>query len=183
MVSVEQIRALEERIERALAYIASLRAENAALKTKLEAARAESLRAEERADSAGMRVLELEEAAATFRQDQARIEEGIIHALEKLDAFEDLVLHADGAEDLSLPTKVAPSPASPRAASAKPRQAVQVISIEEPVTIAPSAESEPASITDIEGPTGVEGAIDSGTADRSAIPETRQSAVDELDIF
>ncbi|HUX39809.1 MAG TPA: hypothetical protein VMV83_01480 [Rectinemataceae bacterium] len=92
MIGVEQIRTLEDRIEKALAFIAGLREENAALLTKVEAKDEARGRAEDRAAAAESRVRELEEAIATFKRDQSKIEEGILHALEKLDAFEDLVL-------------------------------------------------------------------------------------------
>lgn len=98
MIGVEQIRALEDRIEKALAFIAGLRAENAALQAKAEASDAARGRAEDRAAAAESRVRELEEAIAVFKRDQSRIEEGILHALEKLDAFEDLVLRSPSKE-------------------------------------------------------------------------------------
>ncbi len=92
MIGVEQIRTLEDRIEKALAFIGALREENAALLTKVEAKDEARGRAEDRAALAESRVRELEDAIAVFKRDQAKIEEGILHALEKLDAFEDLVL-------------------------------------------------------------------------------------------
>ena len=94
MIGVEQIRILEDRIEKALAFIGGLRSENAALQTKTEESEESRSRAEDRAAAAESRVRELEEAIATFKRDQSRIEEGILHALEKLDAFEDLVLRS-----------------------------------------------------------------------------------------
>lgn len=87
MISVEQVHALEERVEQAVAYISELRQENAGLRRELEGARIE-------AEKSAARAAELETAAETFRRDQASIEEGIMHALRKLDAFEDLVLKA-----------------------------------------------------------------------------------------
>jgi chromosome segregation ATPase len=145
MVSLEQVRALEDRVEKAVAYIAALRSENAELERRLSeykaladgAASAAELRAagaDKRAEAAEARLAAAEAAAAAadsardaalsrvrefearvtdmaervaaaetraaeisaradeYRKDQARIEEGIIHALEKLDSFEDLVL-------------------------------------------------------------------------------------------
>ncbi|MBN2874507.1 MAG: cell division protein ZapB [Spirochaetales bacterium] len=77
MISLEQVRALEARVEKAVALIGSLRSENASLRTGLQAAE--------------MRVAELEGLIQDFQKDQARIEEGIIEALRKLDSFEDSV--------------------------------------------------------------------------------------------
>jgi len=87
MISVEQVHALEERVEKAVAYISELKQENAGLRRELETVRLE-------AEKSAARAAELESAAEAFRRDQASIEEGIVHALRKLDAFEDLVLKA-----------------------------------------------------------------------------------------
>jgi chromosome segregation ATPase len=145
MVSLEQVRALEDRVEKAVAYIAALRSENAELERRLsedkaaaddsaavaerkvaeaevtaKAAEGRLASAEARADEAAAardaalsrvrefearvtdmaervaaaetRAAEISARADEYRKDQAKIEEGIIHALEKLDTFEDLVL-------------------------------------------------------------------------------------------
>lgn len=81
MLTLEQVRALEARVEKAVNLIAALRAENGTLRSGLAAAEG--------------RVAELEGLVREFQADQARIEEGIVHALKKLDAFEDVV-HAAG---------------------------------------------------------------------------------------
>lgn len=113
MISLEQVHALEARVEKAVSYIASLRSENAQLRDRLEEdksfideAAVELEAAESARDAAQTRVAELESRLAEaeaktaelagrideYRRDQSRIEEGIVHALEKLDSFEDLVL-------------------------------------------------------------------------------------------
>ncbi|MDP3176908.1 MAG: hypothetical protein Q8M76_03320 [Spirochaetaceae bacterium] len=139
MLTLEQVRALEARVEKAVAYIGGLREENASLKAQLaeerafideaakelDAAETKAASAEEkaaaaeaglaeasasrvmlekratelsaRASSAETRVAELAAFVEDFRRDQSRIEEGIVHALEKLDAFEDLILGAANA--------------------------------------------------------------------------------------
>lgn len=84
MISLEQVRALEARVEKAVAFIASLRTENASLKDGL-------LEAELRTEAAEARTAELEGLIKEFQKDQERIEEGIVQALRKLDAFEDVV--------------------------------------------------------------------------------------------
>ncbi len=138
MISLEQVRALEDRVEKAVAYIAALRSENAELERRLSedktrvdealaAAEARAAAAEaklsaalskaeeaaaardaalerirefevrlsdmaERVAAAEARAAEISARADEYRKDQARIEEGIIHALEKLDSFEDMIL-------------------------------------------------------------------------------------------
>lgn len=84
MINLEQVRALETRVEKAVAFIASLRTENTALKEGL-------LEAELRTELAEARTTELEGLIKEFQKDQERIEEGIIQALHKLDSFEDTV--------------------------------------------------------------------------------------------
>jgi hypothetical protein len=75
MLSLDQVHSLEARVEKALAYIDELTDENAALR--------------ERLGGYEMRVKDLEILVRDFQQDQGRIEEGILSALEKLNAFED----------------------------------------------------------------------------------------------
>ncbi len=77
MLRLEQVNALESRVEKAVALIASLRSENESLRTGLA--------------TAVSRVTELEARIVDFQKDQARIEEGIVEALRKLDFFEDTV--------------------------------------------------------------------------------------------
>jgi len=148
MVTLEQIRALEARVEKAVALIDKLRKENAeleqrlveasrsdeqvksayselerktsasiqsasesadriedlamklaeaeeraaALDRKAQAAEAENATYRDRALAAEHRSADLESKAEELRHEQSRIEEGLTHALEKLDAFEDLVM-------------------------------------------------------------------------------------------
>ncbi|MFA6365651.1 MAG: hypothetical protein WCX13_00500 [Candidatus Hydrogenedentales bacterium] len=148
MVSLEQIRALEARVEKAVVLIDKLRRENAELEqrlieassseeqvkaaySELERKSAASLQtasdsealirdlnarlaaAEERVKTAEERVKDAEAENASYRdrtlaaerksadleskaeelqREQSRIEEGLTHALQKLDAFEDLVM-------------------------------------------------------------------------------------------
>ncbi len=84
MISLEQVHALESRVEKAVALIASLRMENASLRSGLSTAES--------------RVAELEALVGEFQKDQARIEAGIIEALRKLDSFEDSVHEAVAAK-------------------------------------------------------------------------------------
>ena len=164
MVSLEQVRALEDRVEKAVSYIAGLREEGAELRRRLaetqsfidDAAnalaaaeekahaaeemtvaaerRAEAAEAQRKVDAAQAREIEsrlsdmaervaaaetraaeLSARAEEYRKDQAKIEEGIVHALEKLDSFEDLVLaqaetpeEETGPSDSGIAVKIAP---------------------------------------------------------------------------
>jgi DNA repair exonuclease SbcCD ATPase subunit len=152
MVSLEQIHALEARVEKAVLLIEKLRKENAeleqrlveaslgderlreaeqkysaaalkateaderaaALDKKAQAAEAENTALRERVAQAEQKAVEFEAKAAEFeakaeqlKHEQSRIEEGLSHALDKLDAFEDLVMGISLSEtthaDASLP--------------------------------------------------------------------------------
>ena len=198
MISLEQVRTLEDRVERAVAYIASLRKDAVELERRLAeagsfideaanelaASEERGAAAERRADAA--EALRLEEAgriremesrladmaervaaaetwsaelnarAEEYRKDQAKIEEGIVHALEKLDSFEDLVLGQ---------------------ASSRP---IQGAVSEEAVEATDKLEVSPAEPIVIGSGIDVKSAYELGAGDRSADGE---AAVNELDIF
>jgi chromosome segregation ATPase len=80
MITLEQIRRLEQRVQAAVARIATLKNENALLREKLE--------------SYEGRILELENSIAAFKRDQSEIEQGIVSALNQLDQLEDDVLES-----------------------------------------------------------------------------------------
>ncbi|MDR2516021.1 MAG: cell division protein ZapB [Spirochaetaceae bacterium] len=92
MVSLEQIKLLESRVSRALDIVTRVTEENSFLKGKLETYQ--------------KRIDELEVLIARFREDQSRIEEGIISALENLSRFEDAV--EGGARREAAPSAAAP---------------------------------------------------------------------------
>jgi hypothetical protein len=186
MISVEQIRALEERIEKALSFIAGLKSENAELRSRLDRSDADRIGAEKRADEAGLRVLELEEEAVAFRKDQLRIEEGIIHALEKLDAFEDLVLRVEPARTETVAKAPVPSalvPPEPVQAKVAPQPVAVVV---EAVLTGAALESGVSQgiamdATDIED---IAASLpEDPTLTSSPAPSPSRPAVDELDIF
>jgi hypothetical protein len=201
MISVEQIRALEGRIEKALAFIGSLKAENEELRSRLVGIDGERREAEKRADDAGLRVLELEEAAAAFKQDQLRIEEGIIHALKKLDAFEDLVLRGDPPAQGQSPRVDPPAPRpaasvaradppAPRPAAsvarAEPPRAEQPKAAAVPVVKPQAATTAPAIAAAVDPATGVDEAEDIVTdlpIAGGGVTVADKPAADELDIF
>lgn len=88
MITLEQVRALEARVEKALAAIDRLTSENATLR--------DSVAREKK------RAADLERTIEEYRKDQTRIEQGILHALERLNAFEDAI------QDPALPASPSP---------------------------------------------------------------------------
>lgn len=194
MLSVEQVRALEGRVEKALAYISSLRTENADLRARLG-------KAEGDLGLAAARAAELEAAAESFRRDQARIEEGIVHALEKLDAFEDLVIRAaepspreapaadrrpaPAAQQAAVPSaparEAAPAPAAPQAAApAAPSLRETASAPAAPAAAAPALDADELSLEELEAAT----APDAPAARTPAAqPAAQPAPANELDIF
>ncbi|MDR3123050.1 MAG: cell division protein ZapB [Treponema sp.] len=77
MVTLEQVRQLETKIGKAIDYVHRANSENVRLRGEL--------------DGCHKRIAELEEAVQRFREEQGRIEEGILAALVRLDEFEDAV--------------------------------------------------------------------------------------------
>ena len=83
MISFDQVLLLEERVESAVKKIEQLNAENAALRAKV-AELSNALNAKS-------------EQFSSFQSDQSKIEEGILKALSRLNAVENVVLQASGA--------------------------------------------------------------------------------------
>jgi FtsZ-binding cell division protein ZapB len=77
MVSLEQVKLLEAKVARAIDFVERVTGENAALREKL--------------DSYQGRIDELEVLVQRFKEDQGRIEDGILSALDRLNQFEDAI--------------------------------------------------------------------------------------------
>ncbi|MDR2842843.1 MAG: cell division protein ZapB [Spirochaetaceae bacterium] len=75
MVTIDQVKQLESRVSKTIAYVTKVNEENNLLKGKL--------------DTYQRRIDELEVLIQRFKDDQNRIEEGIISALDSLNQFED----------------------------------------------------------------------------------------------
>ena len=75
MLSLEQVRLLESKVTRAIDYVKIVTDENKTLKGKL--------------DSYQKRIDELEVLILQFKEEQGRIEDGILSALDRLNQFED----------------------------------------------------------------------------------------------
>jgi TolA-binding protein len=77
MVTLEQVKLLETKVVRAIEYVERISRENSQLQGKL--------------DSYQKRIDELEVLIQQFREDQGKIEEGILAALDRLNKFEDAI--------------------------------------------------------------------------------------------
>ena len=75
MISLEQVRLLESKVTRAIDYVKKVSEENTSLKGKLDAYK--------------KRIDELEVLIQQFKDEQSRIEDGILSALDRLNQFED----------------------------------------------------------------------------------------------
>jgi hypothetical protein len=75
MVSIEQVRLLESRVIKAIDYVDLVNEENTLLNGKL--------------GDCQKRIEELEVLIQRFKEDQAKIEDGILSALDRLNKFED----------------------------------------------------------------------------------------------
>jgi len=75
MVTLEQIKLLESKVTKTIDYVRKVTEEKIHLKEKL--------------DSCQKRIDELEGLVQQFKQEQSRIEDGILSALDRLNQFED----------------------------------------------------------------------------------------------
>ncbi|MGP1577237.1 MAG: cell division protein ZapB [Treponema sp.] len=82
MLHIDQIKELEAKVEKAIQIIQSLKDENDLLKLEMS--------------DKQKRVEELENMILVFKTDQAKIEEGIVSALNHLSEFENSVYQAAG---------------------------------------------------------------------------------------
>ncbi|MDR1565780.1 MAG: cell division protein ZapB [Treponema sp.] len=80
MVTLEQVKLLETKISKTIDYVKKVTQENSLLKGKL--------------DSYQKRIDELEVLVQRFKEEQSRIEDGILSALDRLNQFEDAVENA-----------------------------------------------------------------------------------------
>jgi len=75
MVSLEQVKLLESKVTNTIEYVKKVTGENSKLKEKL--------------NSYQKRIEELEVLVQQFKENQGRIEDGILSALDRLNQFED----------------------------------------------------------------------------------------------
>jgi hypothetical protein len=97
MVSLDQVKLLETKVARAIEFVEQVSGENAALQEKLE--------------SYQKRIDELEVLVQRFKEEQGRIEDGILSALDKLNQFEDAIEKSLAARGVSRDAPAAEAPA------------------------------------------------------------------------
>ena len=98
MLSLEQVKLLESKVSKTIDYVKKVTEENTSLKGKL--------------DSYQKRIEELEVLIQRFKDDQSRIEDGILSALDRLNQFEDAVerkLSVDSKTSADAPRKKPPA--------------------------------------------------------------------------
>ncbi len=96
MVSLDQIRQLETKVNRAVEIIRVLKDENRTLRRTVDASQA--------------RMKDLEDLVRVFKSDQAEIERGLVSAIHKLDLLEDGIEATPRAPDAPAAAVEAPKP-------------------------------------------------------------------------
>ncbi len=135
MLNLDQIKQLEARVSKAIDVMQTLKDENDVLKLELH--------------DRQKRIDELENIVLVFRNDQAKIEEGIISALNHLSAFEDTVYQAANSTVASAASTTSESPEEqavmPDASALEPPETVQAETMEpQPSIPTPEAIPQPA---------------------------------------
>ena len=82
MISLEQVQLLEAKVSKAIEYVRQVNSENAALVS-------ERASLQKKLDANQKRIDELEVLIMRFKEDQGRIEDGIVAALDRLSQFEE----------------------------------------------------------------------------------------------
>jgi FtsZ-binding cell division protein ZapB len=84
MISLEQVKLLETKVAKAIEYVERVTAENETLLLK-------EAELQGKLESYQKRIDELEVLVIRFKEDQSRIEDGILSALDRLNQFEDAI--------------------------------------------------------------------------------------------
>jgi predicted nuclease with TOPRIM domain len=117
MVTLEQIKLLESKVAKAIDIVTRITEENSYLKGKLEAYQ--------------KRIDELEVLIQRFKEDQGRIEEGIISALDRLSKFEEAVESAVKQDIIAAPESAPVKESAPaKSPEPAPRERVAAAKLE-----------------------------------------------------
>lgn len=106
MVKIEQVRLLEQRVQKVIGRISELQQENHTLRSQLQTYQD--------------RISDLEARIDGFASTQEEIEAGILSALQRLDEVEDAVGEDEGTEDLTIAAESSTDPAPDVSDEAKP---------------------------------------------------------------
>jgi hypothetical protein len=160
MVTLEQVRQLETKIAKTIEYVNRITGENKLLRGKLE--------------SSLKRVNELEDLVQRFKEDQGRIEEGIVAALDRLNQCEDAIGRSFSAVQAMAVTP-AGKPESPPAASVQPSipaaSPVYEVPVEDPGDPDDFFDDKPGDSNENVPPDG------------DPLPDSGETGLGELDIF
>ncbi|MDR1211305.1 MAG: cell division protein ZapB [Spirochaetaceae bacterium] len=162
MVNLEQIKLLESKVAKAIEHLQRLTRENSLL----------------REQEAGLkkRIDELDAELKHYKENQSRIEAGIVSALERLDQFEDTMVTLAGKK------------AEPRPAGPAEEAGVQAVRSADPVRPARHPEESPAAPVQNEGPPqsqihGKKGSMLRPPGEAPSEEEDAAPRTDQLDIF
>jgi chromosome segregation ATPase len=168
MVTLEQVKLLESKVAKAIDFVERVTGENSLLQGKL--------------DSYQKRIDELEVLIQQFREDQGRIEDGILSALDRLNQFEDAIEKSIAPVHSAADDKKPAKAAEPKAAAAEPADS----SGDDPETPALfSEESEDSlSAAELSLDDPVELSLEESPEEDSEEPaESEETSSGELDIF
>jgi len=121
MLNLDQIKQLEARVSKAIELMQTLKDENDLLKLELH--------------DRQKRIDELENIVLVFRNDQAKIEEGIINALNHLSAFEDTVYQAANSTAASAVHEAAPAVSESPETHSPAQNSAEVVAPEQPESV------------------------------------------------
>jgi len=185
MISLEQVQLLETKVAKAIEYVQRVNSENAALLS-------ERAGLQQKLDANQKRLDELELLVMRFKEDQGRIEDGIVAALDRLSQFEEAF--EKSLKEKAAPTKKtqakkekAPEPESKEAES-EPKEFFEISAKEAQKNAETSAVPKDTAPKDTDNPKDTDAPKDVETPKDAEHPkdaETQESESQdkELDIF
>jgi len=123
MISLEQVQLLESKVAKAIEYIQKVDSENAALYEERTALQS-------KLDSTQKRLDEVEMLVMRFKEDQGRIEDGILAALGRLSQFEEAFETSLTADSMKNAKRPSPRKEKPDETAAKKEQKQEFFEID-----------------------------------------------------
>jgi chromosome segregation ATPase len=162
MLTLEQVKLLETKVAQTVDYIERLAGENAAMRKKL--------------DTNQKRIDELELLVTRFKDEQGRIEDGILSALDRLCQFEQAIEKSLASKDKEVKPAAQDKPARTRNSEpAKPAPLAET-------TVIPEKKQAESVVADIQDPLAEDTAECDGDTD-DQINSKSSDKNGELDIF